>query len=44
MNYDLRSLIINQIFLLHLYDRKQKLSIIYPIFLMVLFIDFVSSQ
>jgi hypothetical protein len=43
MNYDLRSLIISQIFLLHLYERKQKISIIYPIFFVVLFIDFVSS-
>lgn len=44
MNYDLRSLIITPIFLWHLYDRKPKIGITFQIFLVVLFVDFVSNQ
>lgn len=44
MIHDLRSLIITPIFLLHLYDKKPKIGITSQVFLVVLFVDFVSSQ
>lgn len=44
MNHDLRSLIITPIFPLHLYGMKPKTGITAQIFLVVLFVDFVSSQ
>ncbi|MEY2914798.1 MAG: hypothetical protein RLZZ184_4107 [Cyanobacteriota bacterium] len=44
MNHDLRSLIITLIFLLHLYGRKPKIGITFQVFLVVLFVDFLSSQ
>ncbi len=44
MNHDLRSLIITPIFLLHLYGRKPKIRINYQVFLVVLFVDFVTNK